>query len=51
MVDTQGGKAVEGNGSDEIQEGLFQRVIGAVMVEMLRIDIGDHGDSRVQLGE
>ena len=51
MVDTQGGKAVEGNGGDEIQESLLQRIIGAVMVEMLRIDIGDHGDGRVQLGE
>ena len=51
MVDAQGGETVEGDGGDEIEEGLLQRFVAAVMVEMFGVDVGDDGDGRVQLGE
>ena len=51
MVDAQHGEAVERDVLDEAHEGVAQRVEGAVVVEMLGIDVGDDGDGRRQAQE
>ena len=51
MVDAQHGEAVERDVLDEAHEGVAQRVEGAVMVEMLGIDVGDDRDGRRQAQE
>ena len=51
MVGAQHGEAVERDVLDEAHEGVAQRVEGAVVVEMLGIDVGDDGDDGRQAQE
>ncbi len=51
MIDAHDRKAVEGDVLDEGKIGLAGRIEGAVMVEMLRIDVGDDHHIRRQLDE
>ncbi len=51
MVDADGGEAVEGDVLDEVAEGLLDRVEVAVVVEVLGVDVGDHGDGGAQAQE
>ena len=51
MVEAQDGEAVERNVLDEAHEGVAQRVEGAVMIEMLGIDVGHHRDGGGQAQE
>ena len=51
MVDAHHGEAVEGNVLDEGEEGLLGLVEGAVMVEVLGIDVGDDHDVGGKLDE
>ncbi len=51
MVDAHHAEAVERHVLDEVAECLAHAIEGAVMVEVLRVDIGDHGDLGRQLQE
>ena len=51
VIEAHDGKAVERDVLDEAHEGVAQRVEGAVMVEMLGIDVGHHRDGRGQAQE
>ena len=51
MVEAQHGEAVERDVLDEAHESVAQRVEGAVVVEMLGIDVGHDGDGRWQAQE
>ena len=51
MVDAHDGKAVERHVLDELAEGLAHLVEGAVVIEMLRIDVGDQRHVGRQLDE
>ena len=42
MVNAQGGKAIKGNRGHKIGEGPFQIIIGAMVIQMFRIDVGDN---------
>ena len=51
MVDAQHREAVERDVVDEVLVGAVHRLDRAVMVEMLRVHVGDDGDDRRQLHE
>ena len=51
MVDAHDGEAVEGHVLDELAEGFAHLVEGAVVVEVLRVDIGDQRHVGRQLDE
>jgi hypothetical protein len=44
VVEAHHGEAVEGDVLDEVFEGVLDLVEGAVVVEVLGVDVGDDGD-------